>query len=88
MDGCRVGMLFSRVFCVQLHALYVHRVPVFYFLVYLRPLLFLYIWLVHFYSVTVTNKGCVDDRVMEIICLTEMCYLLLIQATDTANIRI
>jgi len=78
----------SRTFHVQLNALYVHRAPVFCCFVYLCRLLFLCISSVNFFSVTVTNKGCLDDRIMEIICFTEMCCLLLTQATDTVNIRI
>lgn len=88
MDGHRVWMPISRAFHVQLQALYVHRAPVFYFLVYLHPLLILYMGWVHFFSVPVTNKGCLGDRVMEFICFTEVYYLFLIQATDAVNIRI
>lgn len=88
MRGYREGMPLCRVFCVQLNALYIRRAPVLYFLVYLSPPLFLYIWSVHSTSVAVTIKGCLDDRVTEIIAFPEMCCLLLAQATDTENIRI
>lgn len=76
MDGPRVWMPISRAFHVQLQALYVHRAPVFYFLVYLHPLLILYMGWLHFFSVPVTNKGCLGDRVMEFICFTEVYYFL------------
>lgn len=61
MDGRRVWMPISKAFHVQLQALYVHRAPVFYFLVYLHPLLILYMGWLHFFSVPVTNKGCLGE---------------------------
>lgn len=88
MDGCRVWMPISRAVHVQLQALYVHRAPVFSFLDYLHPLLILCVGWLNFFSVLVTNKGCLGDRVTKFIYFTEMFCLLPVEATDAVNIRI
>lgn len=88
MDECRVWVPLSRAFRVQLQALEVHRAPVFHFLGYLYPLLILYMKWVSFFSIPVTNKGFLGDRVMEFICFSEMWCLLPIQSLGAVNVKI